>query len=386
MATAGPSGSAALDERTSSMASGGPSATHPSPMEGGQAVTPLDIPNLAESRRLSQTSASPTMTRRSSRPAQLDLTLSRTSTVTGNASRPPPSPTPSVWTLRQALSAAPPEEVRSRSTTSDVDGEDDDDDGDAEPISFAQALMESRLPGLPPPGSQRPQEPILINSRDATEPQSPVESASTENVDINPASRRARRRWSVLDGVFSQSGSTESIRPDNSSNRSRAIRESLSERPSTGLIRMNSADANTTARQLSRGHASASSLSRPSTARSMPAAPSPSPSAPSTPSQRRFLPRIITNALHSRRSDDQPSPGAKSLPGESTKSSNASAPLPPAPKLEYVKLPGTKGAVMIKAVETAKKRCGSFETNHEFMHSSRFTVSWLFSAERMVRR
>jgi len=26
------------------------------------------------------------------------------------------------------------------------------------------------------------------------------------------------------------------------------------------------------------------------------------------------------------------------------------------PKLEYVKLPGTKGALMVKAVETAKKR------------------------------
>ena len=35
----------------------------------------------------------------------------------------------------------------------------------------------------------------------------------------------------------------------------------------------------------------------------------------------------------------------------------------PAPKLEYVKLPGTKGSVMIKAVETAKKRyfCLSFK-------------------------
>jgi hypothetical protein len=28
----------------------------------------------------------------------------------------------------------------------------------------------------------------------------------------------------------------------------------------------------------------------------------------------------------------------------------------PPPKLEYVKLPGTKGALMVKAVETAKKR------------------------------
>jgi hypothetical protein len=29
----------------------------------------------------------------------------------------------------------------------------------------------------------------------------------------------------------------------------------------------------------------------------------------------------------------------------------------PPPKLEYVKLPGTKGALTIKSVETAKKRC-----------------------------
>jgi hypothetical protein len=29
----------------------------------------------------------------------------------------------------------------------------------------------------------------------------------------------------------------------------------------------------------------------------------------------------------------------------------------PPPKLEYVKLPGTKGALMVKSVETAKKRC-----------------------------
>jgi len=32
------------------------------------------------------------------------------------------------------------------------------------------------------------------------------------------------------------------------------------------------------------------------------------------------------------------------------------APYAPAPKLEYLKLPGTKGSLMIKAVETPKKR------------------------------
>ena len=35
---------------------------------------------------------------------------------------------------------------------------------------------------------------------------------------------------------------------------------------------------------------------------------------------------------------------------------NATAPAAPAPKLEYIKLPGTKGAIMVKAVETARKR------------------------------
>jgi len=35
---------------------------------------------------------------------------------------------------------------------------------------------------------------------------------------------------------------------------------------------------------------------------------------------------------------------------------NTMAPATPAPKLEYIKLPGTKGAIMVKAVETARKR------------------------------
>jgi hypothetical protein len=35
---------------------------------------------------------------------------------------------------------------------------------------------------------------------------------------------------------------------------------------------------------------------------------------------------------------------------------SAMAPAAPAPKLEYIKLPGTKGAIMVKAVETSRKR------------------------------
>ena len=98
------------------------------------------------------------------------------------------------------------------------------------------------------------------------------------------------------------------------------------------------------------------SMRRPSTATSVPDGSARSiRSTPSTPAQRRFLPRIITSALSGRRSDDAPSPGAKSQQ-DANKSKESSNALPPPPKLEYVKLPGTKGSIMIKAVETSKKR------------------------------
>jgi hypothetical protein len=41
---------------------------------------------------------------------------------------------------------------------------------------------------------------------------------------------------------------------------------------------------------------------------------------------------------------------SKKVPGTPT------TPHAPPPKLEYVKLPGTKSALIVKAVETAKKR------------------------------
>jgi hypothetical protein len=79
---------------------------------------------------------------------------------------------------------------------------------------------------------------------------------------------------------------------------------------------------------------------------------------PQTGRSSRFLPRIISNVLNGRSSDDRPSTSA-SLPDISDVGSRwtpaATYQVPP-PKLEYVKLPGTKGAVLIKAVETSKKR------------------------------
>ncbi|KAJ3524428.1 hypothetical protein NM688_g8564 [Phlebia brevispora] len=68
----------------------------------------------------------------------------------------------------------------------------------------------------------------------------------------------------------------------------------------------------------------------------------------------RFLPRIITNVF-ARRSEDQPtSPRFSEADGRRSFATPVTTQAP-APKLEYVKLPGTKNSIMIKAVETAKK-------------------------------
>jgi hypothetical protein len=59
----------------------------------------------------------------------------------------------------------------------------------------------------------------------------------------------------------------------------------------------------------------------------------------------------------------------------------------PPPKLEYVKLPGTKGALMVKAVETAKKRLGRELYPFTLMFTiSASTVSWLSFAGTTARR
>lgn len=73
---------------------------------------------------------------------------------------------------------------------------------------------------------------------------------------------------------------------------------------------------------------------------------------PTTPSRSRFFPRILTEAFSGRRGS---TPSSLS---DAEKSRVTASPPPthvPPPKLEYVKLPGTKGAVLIRAVETAKK-------------------------------
>lgn len=351
LASAGPSGSAALDERTSAIS---PHAPSDSGGGGGiaQQSTTLDMPNLAESRMQAGSSS----TLRRNRPTQLDLSLGLRSNNNDGNSRPPPSPTPSVWTLQQALS---PSQLDERTNPVHADDGDDDDDEGVDQISFAQAMIESRLPELPPPGSQQPQVPIFITPRDPASPTSMRATAADARSSRTVGSHRtrnSRRRWSVFDGVFSHTGSNESIlsSPRPLSPASRPSDAGSAEMTSpTSLTRISSVD--------DMGHRPSPSLvnssrARPSTANSVP---EPARSIRSTtPSTHRFLPRIITNALTGRRSDELPSPGAKHQQDPSKAASSAA--LPPPPKLEYVKLPGTKGSILIKAVETPKKRCDRF--------------------------
>lgn len=355
MASAGPSGGAALDERTSALPPHGSSDT--GIVRDGQQPTTLEIPNLVENR--AQSSTSPTLRR--NRPTQLDLTLARNPTANEGNTRPPPSPTPSVWTLRQALAATPATETRPNAAHPD-DGDDDDDDADGQ-ISFVQALMESRLPELPPPGSQQPQDPIFITPRDPASPTSTRTTAAdalSARTSGSHRTRLSRRRWSILDGVFSNAGSNDSI---HSSSRPLSPSSRPSDAGSTGeiasphgLARISSVDDAAHTHQSRLTPARSNSVrGRPSTASSVPGRVTGIRSTSSTPAQRRFLPRIITNALGGRRSDEIPSPKLKSQQDPS-KSKESGTALPPPPKLEYVKLPGTKGSIMIKAVETAKKR------------------------------
>jgi len=347
---AGASGSQALDERTSSSVAAESTASNALGLDG--AVS-------RGARPVSTTTLTPAGFRRASRPSDLDFSDSH--------SHIPPSPTPTLLTLRQALAAFPTpgsHEMSSRSprvTASLIRHQDPDDDDENEnrgnpptneSISFAQALLESRLPELPPPGTRLPQEAILIPQThpiatgDEDAPSSPVslnpQSNGARQSSDTLGSRRRRRRWSVLDGIFpgpngqldgqqslpapsaweSQDGRTQGGRPEQQSH--------SSFRPSPPTTPTHS-----------RGFEMADRPTIPA------------------PSHTRFLSRILNNAFSNRRSEDRVDIvqlRVESADGVARKQQSLTPPQAPAPKLEYVKLPGTKGSIMIKAVETRRKR------------------------------
>ncbi|KAF8349929.1 hypothetical protein F5887DRAFT_1070177 [Amanita rubescens] len=310
---AGASGSQALDERTS--------ATRTTNADS-------NLPSVISS----------TPTRRRSRPANLDLSLARPETTVV-----PGSPAPTLLTLRHSLSntASPPSDEPPM-----VDGEmDDEDEDNGGPISLAQALLESRIPDLPPIGTRRPQQPILIPASRSVvygdeEPASPrtsegyTPSASYHSI----ASRSQGRRSLILPSTFARS----------------------SEEPDLPLTAPPSRDGNLTRSSTFRSINFRHSISRPSTAPGDP--PILASSAPDRNSiltsrssrSSRFLTRILSNAFSSRRSEDYSPSFLNEMEPSKRATVHLSPSLPP-PKLEYVKLPGTKGSLLVKAVETPKK-------------------------------
>ena len=324
---AGASGSQALDERTSSMPVS--SSNQPS------MLLPSSIPSASRSAN------------RRNRPANLDLSSTRVEPT--SAAVQPPSPTPTLTAIRQTLQSHPPTLDRGtgRNNTTDHDGdEEDDEEGPSTPtdhITLAQALLESRIPGLPPIGTRQPQQAILINNRQAVG--GPPRPHTSEN-GLQRSGRSGtirRRRWSVMD-VFSGNTTPRSSEDANAA---------LPSRPPTPASRP---------RTLSRSQ-SGRIPTTPPTRGGSPANEPPSPTRstpnllqnlpPMTPPRSRFFPRILSEAFSGRRGSTHSS--LSDVEKSRTTTTPTQTHVPP-PKLEYVKLPGTKGAVLIKAVETAKKR------------------------------
>ncbi|TBU64939.1 hypothetical protein BD310DRAFT_838557 [Dichomitus squalens] len=366
---AAPSGSQLLDERTSAMASATASPTG----AGGR----VDMPRSQTAPSLSARA------NRRSRPANLDLSLSRSNT--NIVPVPPPSPTPTLLTLRQALSLGATPRDEDGALTPDPDGDADaEEEEDAElnrsspptptreRITLAEALFESRLPDIPPAGSRREQEPIIINTQGSAEGDVPASPRTSEShstftrQSTSGHSNRRRRRWSVLGGVFSNpSGQSQSSIPSLSelghasppqepvAPEMRERRPAVIHRSHSGRVTQSvSNPAMTPVRPPRRPSTSPGPSNNGGVTQSSMDLPPPLPQAPA--SHSRFLPRILTNAL-GRRSDDVVQLPRAAGAGSDRPSNLPPPPHAPAPKLEYVKLPGTKGAVAVKAVETAKK-------------------------------
>ncbi|KAF7784446.1 hypothetical protein Agabi119p4_611 [Agaricus bisporus var. burnettii] len=298
-------GSQVLDERTSATLA---SNRNPAPI-----VPPsVTIPSSSPRRR---------------RPSNLDLTASRTA----NIDPPEPSPTPTLLTLRQAL------QQNLDDAPDPLDDFDEEEDETGGRISLAQALMESRIPDLPPPGTIQPQEAILLSATSSAfqETSSTRSSEGDGSLEIQSMSRS---RWSAM---FSGPTSFEYNHDTSDDQNNTLVSRSPSLQSNSQLIA--TVKSSTSTDRISPSVASSRTSLAPLSTMSM------------TSRSSRFIPKIISSAF-SRRPDERGSLSTN-MAMEADKWLSAPPQQQPAspPKLEYVKLPGTKGAIMIKAVETPKK-------------------------------
>ena len=298
-----------LDERTSAT------------LASNRALTSTPIITQAEI----STVRNSTRSLRARPPSNLDLSLTRPNTIPASE----PSPVPTLLSLRQALI---------QPTTPFMEGDVEEGDVDGH-ISLAQALIESRIPDLPPIGTRHPQEPILIvpspEPRSATtDPLSLSAAHGHDSISRNSINSRHRRRWSVMISSPAPETPHDHLLP-------------APTRPVT---------ASSLSDRFTRSPSYPPIGPSPSIPPELPSPDFSSIQFPLPSRSSRFLPRILS-AFHGRRSDERfPLPIQSSTEsGEGLKWTNGISQTPP-PKLEYVKLPGTKGALLIKAVETAKKR------------------------------
>lgn len=369
LVAAGPSGSAALDERTSAISAAAAEAAIMSETAG----LPATVPSVRSRQR--------------HRPTNLNLADSN-----DHPHRPElASPAPTLLTLRQTLNQSPP---TAQTMASEQDLENEPHTPNGEVISFAEALLESRLPNAPPLGQAAAQPaPAALVTRFPLSRRNPSshgfggqglpasssmshlghslygegtheedtggiidadnsdQEGETESAMQRPASRSGgslratnrRHRWSVFDGVF---------RPSDS-----ARQHELRETSETDATRVGTPLTRTLSDATMRGPRSTRTPERRD-----------SNASGNDPNAQRNGPSSFSRFFNrkSRRRERSASAAAASSPdilrpgqGVDAKGfGTASSPLPPQappPKLEYVKLPGTKGSVMIKAVETPKK-------------------------------
>lgn len=406
LVAAGPSGSAALEARTSSMPATSqpmvPNATGdlPDVMEDGDIS---DGEAEINNRGSTETIHSPTSTAASistrpdgatlppslRRPRPPSLLLRPPAMGPQNARSgdvtPPASPVPTVYSLQRSLSQTP-------NTPSPRQNE---------RITFAQALMESRLPTAHPTNaatlrtaSHAVYDPN-VNHDDAEDefddtpcppltstpsPVPPLDSprrASSATLNSN-LEQRSRRRWSLVGGLNGSSLQRTATRnpappqPASQDVSGASPSPTLRRGSRTAPVQRTNPNGNPTVHR---------SPSMPGAPASRPGAgdrlsriasnPAPlsysSPSMSNAPSSRtasasrRFLPKFFgafrsSNHDRQRQKDassdsDTDRPSASLLQGAPGQPVHA-----PPPKMEYVKLPGTQKALMIKAVETTKKR------------------------------